>query len=145
MEMLRSLEGSLRRLGRPSIDALLIHEPLGEIPDCMLHDLHETAERLKHEGKIRNWGVAGPRGSWAFMEDDPRLDILQAPIADLPVIYNRRAMRVAYGLYKSYSALPDGQRSGFVAFAKMKMRELDASMIVTTRRAGLLPQFRDFF
>lgn len=54
--MRNSLEKSLMELGTDYIDYLFIHEPADSLHN--LHELEETARRLKQEGKIRAWGIA---------------------------------------------------------------------------------------
>jgi hypothetical protein len=55
--MRQSLEESLRALRTDRVEALLLHEPAS--PGDEFPELIEAAGRLKQEGKIRAWGVAG--------------------------------------------------------------------------------------
>ena len=64
----RSLEASLRRLGRERVDLLQIHNQIGATrsPDgavLAVEDLREgvipVLEKLKQQGKIRLWGITG--------------------------------------------------------------------------------------
>lgn len=53
------LEGSLRRLQTDCVDILLLHNPPRELMNgSAAPDLYEELERLKAEGKIREYGVS---------------------------------------------------------------------------------------
>jgi aryl-alcohol dehydrogenase-like predicted oxidoreductase len=53
-----SLEGSLRRLQTDYVDILLIHNPPRELMDGREASQYEELEKLKAEGKIREYGVS---------------------------------------------------------------------------------------
>lgn len=53
--MRRSLETSLRALGTDRVEYLFVHAPTEHI--AKVHELAETAELLKQQGKIRAWGL----------------------------------------------------------------------------------------
>ncbi len=53
-----SLEGSLRRLQTDYVDILLSHNPPRELMDGRIAAQYEELERLKAEGKIREYGVS---------------------------------------------------------------------------------------
>ena len=65
----RSVEGSLRRLGRETVDLIQLHNhigfqrPPGQDPDRVgLHDLdavNRAFETLQQQGKVRFWGITG--------------------------------------------------------------------------------------
>jgi aryl-alcohol dehydrogenase-like predicted oxidoreductase len=100
-EMQASLEGSLRRLRRDHVDDFLIHEPLRPLTAAEHDALHERAERLRREGKIVAWGIAGPVGSMGDLVHDPRVEVVQFPLDDPePAPGTRR--RIAYGVFRSY-------------------------------------------
>lgn len=52
------LEGSLRRLQTDYVDILLLHNPPRELMDGRVASQYEELERLKEEGKIREYGVS---------------------------------------------------------------------------------------
>jgi aryl-alcohol dehydrogenase-like predicted oxidoreductase len=52
------LEGSLRRLRTDYVDILLLHNPARELMDGRTATQYEELERLKKEGKIREYGVS---------------------------------------------------------------------------------------
>jgi aryl-alcohol dehydrogenase-like predicted oxidoreductase len=52
------LEGSLRRLQTDYVDMLLLHNPPRELMDGRTASQYEELERLKAEGKIREYGVS---------------------------------------------------------------------------------------
>jgi L-galactose dehydrogenase/L-glyceraldehyde 3-phosphate reductase len=74
----RSVEGSLRRLGRETIDLIQVHNRIGlqrqpeQDRDWVgLHDLEavmRALERLKQQGKVRFWGFTGLGASEALHE-----------------------------------------------------------------------------
>src|SRR5581483_9350027 len=53
-----SLEGSLRRLRTDYVDILLIHNPPRELMDGHAASQYEELEKLKAEGKVREYGVS---------------------------------------------------------------------------------------
>lgn len=143
--MQRSLEGSLRRLRREWVDDFMIHEPIGIIPVDELTALHDAADRLKEQGKIRRWGVAGYAFSVAPLIDDPRVDVIQAPLLDLGDLGVMDKELVAYNTHKAYSVLPSEKQNGFIPFVKDRMRELGADLIVSTRKSETLAGFQGLF
>ena len=52
------LEGSLRRLRTDYVDILLLHNPVRELMDGRTATQYAELERLKQEGKIREYGVS---------------------------------------------------------------------------------------
>ena len=74
----RSVEGSLRRLGRETIDLIQLHNHIGfqrqpgQDPDRVgLHDLdavRQAFETLQQKGKVRFWGITGLGESGAVHE-----------------------------------------------------------------------------
>jgi len=74
----RSVEGSLRRLGRETIDLIQLHNHIGfqrqpeQDPDRVgLHDLDAVVrafETLRQQGKVRFWGITGLGESDALHE-----------------------------------------------------------------------------
>jgi len=77
-----SVEQSLRRLGTPRLDALLLHEPGVEDVD---DELIGTLEALKHEGKIAAAGVAANADVTAalLMRYPDAFQIAQIPAAGI--------------------------------------------------------------
>jgi aryl-alcohol dehydrogenase-like predicted oxidoreductase len=53
-----SLEGSLRRLQTDYVDILLVHNPPRELMDGRTASQYEELEKLKAEGKLREYGVS---------------------------------------------------------------------------------------
>lgn len=51
----QSVEGSLKRLGRESIDLYFLHRVDPHVP---IEDVADTMGQLKKEGKIRHWGLS---------------------------------------------------------------------------------------
>ena len=52
------LEGSLRQLQTDYVDILLLHNPPRELMDGRVSDQYQELEKLKAEGKIREYGVS---------------------------------------------------------------------------------------
>lgn len=145
-EMERSLEGSLRRLKRDHVDDFLIHEPLGPLTKGEVSDLHDKAGRLKEQGKIIRWGVAGPAVSIAQLGSDPMVDVVQFPLEDVakvPVAPSRR--RIAYGAYRTYLASRSGRNDSFTTFVRDRLHRDGPDLIVSTTAPARLASFREFF
>jgi L-galactose dehydrogenase/L-glyceraldehyde 3-phosphate reductase len=76
--VIRSVEGSLRRLGRETVDLIQLHNHIGfqrqpgQDPDRVgLHDLEavrQAFETLHQQGKVRFWGITGLGESGAVHE-----------------------------------------------------------------------------
>jgi L-galactose dehydrogenase/L-glyceraldehyde 3-phosphate reductase len=76
--IIRSVEGSLRRLGRETVDLIQLHNHIGfqrqpgQDPDRVgLHDLdavRQAFETLHQQGKVRFWGITGLGESEAVHE-----------------------------------------------------------------------------
>lgn len=72
----RSVEGSLRRLGRETVDLIQLHNHIGlrrklEENRVGLHDLEEVRqafEELRRSGKVRFWGITGMGESGVLLE-----------------------------------------------------------------------------
>jgi len=142
VEMVRSLEGSLKRLKREYIDDFMIHEPLGILAKAQVADLHEKASRLKEQGKILRWGVAGPAVSIVQFGSDPRFDVLQFPFEDLAKIAvapSRR--RIAYGVYRSYLAAVSDENMTFATFVRDRLDHGGMDLIVATIAPATLASF----
>ena len=145
-EMVRSLEGSLKRLKRDYIDDFMIHEPLCPLTKGEVSDLHDKANRLKEQGKILRWGVAGPAESLAQFAGDPMVDVIQFPLEDLtkvPLVQSQR--RIAYGVYRSYLASRFGQNKNFTTFVRNRLNHDFLDLIVATTASTTLASFREFF
>lgn len=146
VEIVRSLEGSLNRLKREYIDNFLIHEPLGLLTKAQVEDLHETASRVKEQGKILRWGVAGPADSLVQFMSDPVLDVFQFPLEDIArVAVAPSQRRIAYGVYRSYLASRSDQNQTFAAFVRDRLAHDGMNLIVTTTVPDTLTSFRECF
>jgi len=89
--VIRSVEGSLRRLGRGAIDLIQLHNHIGfqrqpeQDPDRVgLHDLDAVVrafEMLQQQGKARFWGITGLGASDALHEAvaNGRFQTIQVP------------------------------------------------------------------
>lgn len=62
------VEDGLRRLGRDSVDVMMLHSP--HLDDPRKDDGAEALRRLKEQGKVRHWGISLPDGEavgfWAI-------------------------------------------------------------------------------
>ena len=145
-EMVRSLEGSLRRLKRDYVDDFLIHEPLGVLADAERQELHHRAQRLKDEGKIVRWGVAGPFPSLIPFEADPAIDVLQFPLRDRANVSGRPSQRrIAYGVYRAYVECGHSRGTTFTSFVNDTRAHYGADLIVATTSPVTLATYRELF
>ncbi len=145
-EMVRSIEGSLKRLKRECIDDFMIHEPLGLLTETQIGDLHLKANSLKQQGKLLRWGVAGPADSIAQFVGDPMFDVFQFPLKDIATVTvapSRR--RIAYGVYQSYLASQSDHHMNFTMFVRAQLARGGMDLIVTTTSSARLASFCDFF
>jgi aryl-alcohol dehydrogenase-like predicted oxidoreductase len=143
-EMASSLEGSLRRLRRDYIDDFLIHEPLGVLATHEVASLHETAHRLKEQGKILRWGVAGTAVSIAQFASDPMIDVVQFPLEDVQqVVAVPPKRRIAFGVYRSYLASRADRDIDFATFVRDRCTRQGLDFIVGTTSVTTLTSFRD--
>ena len=77
-------EDSLRRLGTDRIDLYQLHNP--RIEPILADDLWDTLLALKHEGKVRELGVAlGPAIGWV---EEGNRSIDDRPIVSLQTVFN---------------------------------------------------------
>ncbi len=145
-EMVRSLEGSLKRLKRDYIDDFLIHEPLGLLSKLELTDIHEKACRMKEQGKILRWGIAGPATSIVQLASDPLMDVFQFPLEDLAKICILPLSRkIAYGVYRSYRTSIFAENTTFAAFVKDRLDHAGIDLIVASTSSKTVAAFRDCF
>jgi aryl-alcohol dehydrogenase-like predicted oxidoreductase len=56
--ILRSVEGSLKRLQTDHVDILLLHNPPRQLMDGHITDQYAELEKLKGEGKLRAYGIS---------------------------------------------------------------------------------------
>jgi predicted oxidoreductase len=97
MNMVRSLEDSLRRMGADYVDRLLIHELLQLVESNEAQTLFEQVERLKQQWKIRSFGVAGPAKSVRALERQTAIDTLQIPLSNaMSEFADSKKFRVAH-------------------------------------------------
>jgi aryl-alcohol dehydrogenase-like predicted oxidoreductase len=144
-EMVASLEGSLRRLRRDCVDDFMIHEPLGELGAALRAELDDTAERLRQQGKIRRWGVAGPAASVAPLLDDPTIEVIQAPLDDLPKLSVGSRRRIGYNAYAAFRRAAHPGAGDFAGFVRAWTKEQGVDVIVSTRRPETLARFGALF
>lgn len=143
-EMVRSLEGSLTRLKRDYVDDFMIHEPLGLLTMAEVADLHETAVRLKEQGKILRWGVAGPVVSIKQFLSDPHIDVVQCPLEDLSkVVAAPSQRRIVYGVYRFYRASLACHESKFTTYVKNLLECGSKDLVLATTSSTTLASFRD--
>jgi aryl-alcohol dehydrogenase-like predicted oxidoreductase len=74
-----SVEGSLRRLGRETVDLIQLHNHIGfhrqpeRNPDRLglrdLDEVRQSFEKLKQQGKVRFWGITGLGASEALHQE----------------------------------------------------------------------------
>jgi aryl-alcohol dehydrogenase-like predicted oxidoreductase len=127
-----SLEGSLRRLQTDYVDALFIHEPLAPLDPSAFEAMIERAERLKHEGKIRAFGVAGPLASVTRSPSPRGLDIVQTRWGDVEEAESWGGGRpvIAYGAYDAYRN--SGAADTFETFVARRLAPTPQLRVIVT-------------
>jgi len=138
-----SLDASLRRLGRPRVDLLLLHEPVAGLIDCdeWLAWLAQERDRVAH------FGVAGPMARLSsFVDSRSALaDVVQ--VADSleqreanPVLAAGRPLQFTFG-YLSAQRGRKGVHAATTSLQAALQRNATGSIIVSTRRVTRLPLY----
>ena len=145
--MVRSLEDSLRRMGTDYVDRLLIHEPLQLVGSNEAQKLFEQVERLKQQGKIRSFGVAGPANSVRALARQTAIDTLQTPLSDaMSEFADSKKSRVAYGAYRYFKASDANSGIDFSAFVRdILRRQHGLELILSSVSPRTLSSFRPLF
>ena len=145
--MTRSLEDSLRRMDTDYVDTLLIHEPLQPLSSNEAERLFGEAERLKQQGKIRSFGVAGPARSVRDLARQTGIDTLQTPFDDaVNEFADSTKSRVAYGVYTCFRTQDVTSGIGFTAFVSAALeRQNGLGLILSSRSLATLRSFRPLF
>lgn len=118
-----SVEASLRRLRRETIDILLLHSPPDDF-DWSRYD-PTALERLKRAGKIRMYGVSSRSVRGALCVLEHRFGEV------LEVVYNALDRRAAR------TVLPKAHQRGWACIARVPL----ASGFLTSERLGTLQAF----
>jgi aryl-alcohol dehydrogenase-like predicted oxidoreductase len=122
--MVRSLEDSLRRMGTDHVDRFLIHEPIQPLGSNEAQRLFDQAERLKQQGKIRSFGIAGPANSVRALAQQAAIDTLQIPLSDaVSELADSKKSRVAYGVYRFFKASVANSEIDFSTFVRNILRQ----------------------
>jgi aryl-alcohol dehydrogenase-like predicted oxidoreductase len=78
--IVRSLEGSLRRMGTDYLDILLLHHPTRQV--LVQADFCETFLELRQAGKIRHWGVSADTLDQAMLcLEIPGIEVIQLELS----------------------------------------------------------------
>ena len=145
-EAVRSLEGSLKRLRTDYVDVFFIHEPVAPIAAGQLEEIGEVAARLKREGKIRAFGLAGSIRVAREVVESPSVDVLQLPLVEArsgPLLVGKAT--IAYGLFSvcRKSGVP---RTSFVSFVKALQQGWPGlGLILSSHRVPTVASFRELF
>jgi aryl-alcohol dehydrogenase-like predicted oxidoreductase len=116
-QMRADLDGSLRRLRTDHVDRFCLHEPLAPLPGAVWDDLVGAADKLKREGKIREFGVSGEQPSAIALSAMPGVDFVQTRagrVASIPAGFVGQIL--AFGLYAQF--LAHGQGQSYADFLK---------------------------
>lgn len=133
-----SVNKSLRRLRRSWIDILFLHEPI--FSSVQADDWLTWLEKLRDEGKIRAWGVAGePESVELFLAHESRLaqvmqvrDSVENREADLLKSYGRKT-QFTYGYLSARKPL--NRQISAVRLLTMALKRNDGgSVVVSTRK-----------
>ena len=145
--MIASLDGSLRRLRCDYVDRLLIHEPLAPCESELAAELTEFAERLKSQGKILSFGVCGPSDSIRHVAGATAVDVIQAPVWDMPSFADRTSEQlVAYGLYRGFQRQAKTSKQDFGGYvAELRSSRPDIELIVASISEETLAGWGKFF
>jgi D-threo-aldose 1-dehydrogenase len=141
----RSLEGSLRRLGRDYIDLYMLHEP--EINQVAIDDWVDWLEDCRRRGSIRYFGLALTSerlepflsAPSALVDVVQVLDSLDARQADILVEY-RRPLQITYGYVSSARASGETQSTEEILRRAMA-RNPYGPIIVSTRKVQRVVQY----
>jgi aryl-alcohol dehydrogenase-like predicted oxidoreductase len=141
--MVASLEQSLRRLRTDCVDRFMIHEPLVPLGVGELDDLCARAERLRSEGKIRDFGIAGPASSIGAAASHSGIVVVQAPLGDIlaAVVASSKPM-IAFGVYRRFVAERGASFADFVRETQTRRPGLE--LILTSLSTAVVDSFADF-
>lgn len=141
----RSLEGSLRRLGRDHIDIYMLHEPRIEL--LRVAEWTNWLETKVKAGSIRYFGIASTQ--------DKLLPFLQTPGSPTQVVQmadsldkheasvlssHGRPMQITYGYVSAAQARGDAQPVETI-MRQALARNTTGSIIISTKRAARLSQY----
>jgi aryl-alcohol dehydrogenase-like predicted oxidoreductase len=133
VELRRSIEASLRRLGIDAVDTYFLHEPLCPFSDEQWAEIADTMGRIVSAGKARSWGIAGPGSRYGLDKlTNPIPPVLQQPLTEFeePVSSSARR-RLAYGTYSAYRRARF--TTGYETFLRQKAdRHPEATFLVAT-------------
>jgi aryl-alcohol dehydrogenase-like predicted oxidoreductase len=139
-----SVEASLRRLQTDHVDVLLLHEPPARAEGIDMMALADRAAKLRADGKIGTFGVAGERAASDPWPTAPGIDIIQAPLDAIaprvPTAFNGRHR--AFFVYRHYiAACPNRERSFDEHVNDVWNARPDIDMLFATRSFERLEQF----
>jgi len=139
-----SVEASLRRLQTDHVDSLLLHEPPAAAAGIDLAALADRAAKLRADGKIGAFGVAGERAASAPWPSTQGIDVIQAPLDAIepmaPTAFG--GQRRAFFVYRHYAAAsPDRKRSFEEHVSAVWQRHPDIDLLFATRSFERLDQF----
>lgn len=101
--MAASLNQSLTRLRTDYVDRFLIHEPVTGLDTTTMDDLAECAEKLRSQGKIREFGIAGPAQGFGRAASHPAVGVVQTLLSDVLDQFLLSQKRiVAFGVYRRF-------------------------------------------
>jgi D-threo-aldose 1-dehydrogenase len=142
----KSLEGSLRRLGRERIELFLLHEPVVHLLDT--HEWLAWLEAKVNEGLVGRFGLAisGRENLVAFLSGAPELteviqtfDSLENNEADVLKSY-RRPFQITYGYVSAAKAR--GNKSSVADILKGALRRnREGAIIVSTKKPERVTQY----
>lgn len=129
----RSLDATLRALGRDHVDLLLLHEPAVEHLNA--DQFYEWLGKLREKGKIRWWGLAGPFHCLAAWLGHSVAHVVQVPARDVSCLVKMgRRPQLTYG---ALSTRPESQPVR-EALGEALASNSVGSIIVSSRKAAHL-------
>ncbi len=134
-----SLDGSLRRLGRPQVDLLMIHEPQRAL--IATDEWQRWLEEERSAGRVRQFGLAGEMRRIAPFLGDPLAAVIQtadsiAGREAQPLIAAGRPLQLTYGYLSA--ALKGGTADAATVLAAALARNPDGAVLVSTRNPDRL-------
>jgi aryl-alcohol dehydrogenase-like predicted oxidoreductase len=133
-----AFEASLRRLGTDYVDIYQLHSPPQSVIDS--GEFVEPLERLKAQGKIRNYGIAADRAADVERFDrHPTVTALQLPFSAIEQDASRavlpKAVLTGVGVI-SRSCFAAGLLVGDQSEAELRERTPDADAIMSFRQTA---------
>lgn len=131
----RGLEGSLVRLRKDHVEMLYLHEPIAPISPELMEQVAASMEAFRREGKIGDWGIAGPPRRWKNSAPLPAGTAIQCPAE----AWFEEPSSVPLGTTTTWYGIQAFLRAGGDLQALLeegRRRGVDSRLILATRRSN---------